>query len=98
MNNLLNSLKIEITGFKHGDYEWIAEGGDIELTGTWSRWNGCSAVDVWDNGELSRRLTEAEAKSLNEQVGDAIEEDKDAFFDSVARDCRHSKTPLEDVI
>jgi len=79
-----------------GDFTWIAEGGDIELTGTWSRWNGCSDVDVWDDGALSRRLTETEAHSLNEYVGDAIAEGKEAFFESLAYDARSRGIPLEE--
>lgn len=97
--NLLSNLTIKITdGTAGGLYSWIAEGGDIELTGEWSRWNGCSEVDVWDNGDLSRRLTETEAHSLNEYVGDAIEESKEAFFESLAYDARSRGIPLEDLL
>lgn len=97
--DLLSNLTIKITdGTAGGLYSWIAEGGDIELTGEWSRWDGCSEVDVWDNGELSRRLTEEEAHSLNEYVGDAIEEGKEAFFESLAYDARSRGIPLEDVL
>lgn len=91
------SIKIESYGMCR-DYTWIAEGGDIELTGTWSHWNGCSGVDVWDNGELSRRLTEEEAHSLNEYVGDAIKEGKEAFFESLAYDARSRGVLLEDLL
>lgn len=99
LKKLLKSLKIHIEdNASCGDYYWIAEGGDIELTGTWSRWNGCSDVSVWDDGVLSRRLTEEEAWSLNEIVGDAIEEDKDAFFESLAYDARSRGIPLEDLL
>lgn len=97
LKNLISKLSIKIIdGTAGGLYSWIAEGGDIELTGEWSRWDGCSEVDVWDNGELSRRLTEEEAHSLNEHVGDAIEEDKDAFFESLAYDARSRGIPLEE--
>jgi len=99
LKNLISKLSIKIESYEMcGDYTWIAEGGDIELTGEWSRWDGCSEVDVWDNGELSRRLTEEEARSLNEYVGDAIEEGKEAFFESLAYDARSRGIPLEDVL
>lgn len=99
LKNLISKLTIKIeSGSFGGVYSWIAGGGEIELTGTWSRWDGCSAVDVWENGELSRRLTDEEAKSLNEYVGDAIEEDKEAFFESLAYDARSRGVPLEDVL
>lgn len=99
MKSLLSNLIVKITdGTAGGFYSWIAEGGDIELTGEWSRWDGCSGVDVWDNGDLSRRLTEEEAHSLNEHVGDAIEEGKEAFFESLAYDARSRGIPLEDCL
>jgi len=99
LKNLISKLSIKIESYEIcGDYKWIAEGGDIELTGTWSHWNGCSDVDVWDDGVLSRRLTEEEARSVNEYVGDAIEEGKEAFFESLAYDARSRGIPLEDLL
>jgi len=99
LKNLISKLSIKIIdGTAGGFYSWIAEGGDIELTGEWSRWDGCSEVDVWDNGELSCRLSDAEAQSLNEHVGDAIKEGKEAFFESLAYDARSRGIPLEDLL
>lgn len=91
-------MKIELEGYCLGDFIWASEEGDIAFTGSWNRFDGCSAVDMYKDGVFVRRLSQEEASAINEEVGDAIDAQKDEFFENVARDCRHSNTPLEDVI